>query len=453
MSDDLHYRGWLRPGPLPPGGVEPEAGETLNYISGHYSIFQYSKGHRFSTDDVLTAWYATQWAPRVSLAADLGSGIGSVALVVAWRLPGARMVTVEAQPMSARLARKSVRYNGLEDRFTIHEGDLRDFTTEERFDLVTGSPPYFPPGTAVEAEHPQAVPARIEVRGTVADYAATAARILAPGGVFAFVFPFEQRARAEEALVANGLVLLRRRDVVFKEGEPPRISLFAAARAAGLPPARQPWIEPPLIIRSADGAMHPEYRMVRLSFGFPPGDVGPEPVSLQAASYHSPMHIVSPILSELDREGASTLKMLERLPADRLAWSPHAKSMSLGQLAWHIASIPKLIVRMLDAGEFDLGGARPASAPEGAADIVGEFKRNMEDIRARVKAFDDDTIRQPFTLKRDGEVVLNMTKIAVLRNIFLNHSIHHRGQLSVYLRLLDVPLPAIYGTTADEAGP
>jgi tRNA1(Val) A37 N6-methylase TrmN6 len=246
----------------------------LDYISGNYSIFQYGAGHRFSTDDVLTAWYATQWAPRVERAADLGSGIGSVALVVAWRLPGARLVTVEAQADSVRLARKSVRYNGLQERFTIHHTDLREFITDERFDLVTGSPPYFPPGTAVEADHPQAVPARIEVRGTIADYAATAARILAPGGIFAFVFPFDQRARAQEALDASALVLLRRRDVVIKEGERPRISLFAAASAADLPPAREAWIEPPLIIRTRDGQMHPEYRMVRLSFGFPPGDVG-----------------------------------------------------------------------------------------------------------------------------------------------------------------------------------
>lgn len=163
------------------------------------------------------------------------------------------------------------------------------------------------------------------------------------------------------------------------------------------------------------------------------------------------MHIVSPVLSEITFEGASTLKMLERLPADHLAWTPHAKSMTLGRLAWHIATIPKRIIAMLDAGEFDLANARPSGEPESAADIVAEFKRNLEDIRARVKAFDDDTIRQPFTLKRNGQVLQNMPKIAVLRNIFLNHSIHHRGQLSVYLRLLDVPLPAIYGTSADEA--
>jgi len=270
---ELYFRHWRRPGPLPPGDVEPESGETLSYICGHFRIFQYENGHRFSTDDVLTAWYATTCAPRVARAADLGSGIGSVALIVAWRLPGATLVTVEAQAMSVRLARKSVRYNGLESRFTIREGDLRDpamFEGDEPFDLVTGSPPYFPPGTASEAAHPQAVPARIEMRGSVADYARTAARILAPGGLFAFVFPFAQRERAHEAMGENALVLLRRRDVIFKEGEEPSISLFAAGRAEDFPLRIEPLIESPLTIRLRNGAMHPEYAAVRLSFGFPP---------------------------------------------------------------------------------------------------------------------------------------------------------------------------------------
>jgi tRNA1(Val) A37 N6-methylase TrmN6 len=278
-DDDLDYRGWRRPGPVPPRGVSPEAGETLDYLCGHFRIFQYERGHRYSTDDVLTAWYATQWAPRVDRAADLGSGIGSVALITAWRLPGARFCTVEAQAMSIRLARKSIRYNGLESRFTIYEGDLRDpsmLASEPPFDLVTGSPPYWPASAATGAAHPQAVPARIEIRGTVADYAAAAARILAPGGVFVFVFPYIQRGRAEEALTSNGLVLLRRRDIVFKEGETPMISLFAAARVADIPPGREAWFEPPLIIRTTNGSVHPEYAAIRMSFGFPPGDVGPE---------------------------------------------------------------------------------------------------------------------------------------------------------------------------------
>lgn len=278
MSDDAEasYRGWFRPGPRVPGGVAVEEGESLDYIAGFYRLFQYQGGHRFSTDDVLTGWYGTQWAPRIDRAADLGSGIGSVAMVVAWRAPGATICTVEAQEISVRLARKSVRFNGLEDRFRIVEGDLRDpalFVDEEPFDLVTGSPPYFPSGTATEARHPQAIPARMEVRGTVADYAATAARLLAPGGLFAFVFPTLQTERALDALRASGLHLLRRRDVVFKEREPPMITLFAAVRSADVPPQMNSWVEPPLIIRARDGSIHPEYAVVRLNFGFPPGIV------------------------------------------------------------------------------------------------------------------------------------------------------------------------------------
>lgn len=273
---DEFYRGWRRPGPIPPGGVEVEDGETLDYLCGWYRIFQYAKGHRYSTDDVLTAWYGTTHAPRVARAADLGSGIGSVALISAWRLPGATFCTVEAQEISLRLARKSVRYNGLESRFTLLHGDLRDedvLAHEAPFDLVTGSPPYWPAGTASEAAHAQAIPARIEVRGSVVDYARAASRILAPGGVFAFVFPTIQMERALDGVRDAGLAVIRRRDVVFKEGEPPLITLFAATRGGDLPSTYEALVEPPLTIRRRDGGVPAEYSAVRLSFGFPPGNV------------------------------------------------------------------------------------------------------------------------------------------------------------------------------------
>ncbi len=263
------YRGWTRPGPIPPGGAEPDEGETLESISGNFKIFQYASGHRYSTDDVLTAWYGTMCAPRVERAADLGSGIGAVAIIAAWRLPGARFVTVEAQEMSVRLARKSIRYNGLESRFTIKHGDLRDpaiFAGERPFDLVLGSPPYFPPGTAVEAEHPQAIAARIETRGGVLDYEATAERILAPGGVFAFVAPAGVRLQR--------LRLIRKRDVIFKEGDAPLIALFAASRGEDIPAAYETFAEPPLTIRRRDGSIDREYSAIRMSFGFPPGNIG-----------------------------------------------------------------------------------------------------------------------------------------------------------------------------------
>jgi tRNA1Val (adenine37-N6)-methyltransferase len=273
---DDYYRGWRRPGPVPPGGVEPEENETLDFLCGYFRIFQYAKGHRYSTDDVLTAWYGTTHAPRVDRAADIGSGIGSVAILSAWRLPGAVFCTVEAQEISIRLARKSVRFNGLESRFTLQLGDLRDesiLRDEAPFDLVTGSPPYFPPGTATKADHEQAVPARIEVRGSVLDYARTAARILAPGGLFAFVFPTLQKERALAAVTEAGLKLVRSREVVFKEGEPSVISLFAASRAEDLPATFEAFVEPPLTIRTRNGGVDPEYSAIRLSFGFPPGNV------------------------------------------------------------------------------------------------------------------------------------------------------------------------------------
>lgn len=270
---DDSYRGWRRPGPVPPGGIDPEEGETLDFLCGYYRIFQYAKGHRYSTDDVLTAWYGTTCAPRVARAADLGSGIGSVALITAWRLPGATFTTVEAQEISLRLAQKSVRYNGLETRFAQHHGDLRTFVFDDTFDLVTGSPPYWPEGTASEAQHPQAVPARIEIRGSVFDYAAAASRILAPGGVFAFVFPTVQMRRVFDALSAASLKLVRRRDVVFKEGEEPLITLFAACRSADLPDSYAEFVEPPLVIRRKDGGVPDEYSAIRMSFGFPPGNV------------------------------------------------------------------------------------------------------------------------------------------------------------------------------------
>lgn len=178
--------------------------------------------------------------------------------------------------MSIALARKSVRYNGLESRFTLYEGDLRDASLLEKekpFDLVTGSPPYWPAGTATEAEHPQAVPARIEVRGSVADYARAASRILAPGGLFAFVFPTVQLDRALQAVAEAGLILIRRRDAIFREGDPPLVTLFGASRAEDIPANFVAFVEPPLTIRKLDGSVDPEYSAVRLSFGFPPGNV------------------------------------------------------------------------------------------------------------------------------------------------------------------------------------
>jgi tRNA1Val (adenine37-N6)-methyltransferase len=275
---DSHFKGWAKPGPVPPGArvevpVAPD--ETLDALSGHFRIFQLRRGHRFSTDDVLTAWYGTTWAPSAGTVLDLGSGIGSVGMIAAWRLTGARFVTIEAQDDSVRLARQSAAYNGLEDRYEIRHGDFRDravLRDDERFDLVLGSPPYFPEGTGVTGDHPQKIACRFELRGDIRDYAHVAAAHLASGGIFACVFPEAQRERVEQAARDAALAIVRRRPVFFREEQAPLVALFAMVRASDLPePMRErTWVEPPLIIRCTDGSVHPEYAAVKLSIGFPP---------------------------------------------------------------------------------------------------------------------------------------------------------------------------------------
>lgn len=277
---ETHFKGWAKPGSIPPGmdaGLTVEANETLDAISGHFRLFQLLDGHRFSTDDILTAWYGTTWCPTARTALDLGSGIGTIGMICAWRLLGAKFVTVEAQEESVALAKKSARYNGLADRYEIREGDFRDagiLRDDEKFDLVTGSPPYFPPDAGVKSEHPQKLACRFELRGTIADYCATAAKHLASGGFFASVFPIEpaQLARIEAGAKAAGLVIVRKRPVIFREGERPLIGLFGMMRADDLPDwfRGQTWEEPPLIIRARDGEIHPEYSAVKLAIGFPP---------------------------------------------------------------------------------------------------------------------------------------------------------------------------------------
>jgi tRNA1Val (adenine37-N6)-methyltransferase len=280
VTNETHFKGWAKPGAIPPGlaaGVTVEPHETLDAISGHFRIFQLRDGHRFSTDDILTAWYGTTWCPTARAALDLGSGIGTVGMICAWRLAGTKFVTIEAQSESVALAKKSAHYNGLADRYEIREGDFRAPETlraGEKFDLITGSPPYFPTEAGVKSEHPQKLACRFELRGTIANYCAAAAKHLAPGGFFACVFPHEpaQFARVEAAAKNSGLIIVRKRPVVFREGEPPLIALFGMMRADDLPGwfCGQTWTESDLIIRTHDGKIHPEYSAVKLAIGFPP---------------------------------------------------------------------------------------------------------------------------------------------------------------------------------------
>lgn len=279
MSD--FFKGWAIPGPKAAGlgatnGVGPD--ETLDALSGHFKIFQLKAGHRFSTDDLLTAWYGTSWCPSARRVLDLGSGIGSVGMTAAWRLPGARFVTVEAQEVSVQLARKSAAYNGLTERYEIRHGDFRAdgvLAPDEKFDLILGSPPYFPLEAGMHGDHEQKIACRFEMRGTIADYCQTAATHLEMGGVFACVFPIEpphQLERVREGAERSGLSIVRRRPIALKEGERPLLCVFVMMLAEHLPEQfrKKTWVEEPLVIRTKDGAVHPEYSAVKLSIGFPP---------------------------------------------------------------------------------------------------------------------------------------------------------------------------------------
>ena len=280
QSVPAQFKHWTIPGPIPPGrlsNIQPGPGESLDSISGHFRLFQLKAGHRFSTDDLLTAYYGTSWCPRAARVLDLGSGIGTVAMVAAWRLPGAFFVTIEAQRESAALARRSAEYNGLTSRFDIREGDFRQpeaLRSAEAFDLILGSPPYFPEGTGVIGDHPQKIACRFELRGDVTDYCSTAAMHLAPGGMVSLVFQYaeDQRRRVQVGAQKAGLAIFRERPVVLREGDPPLIGLFALMRADNLPPwfRGNTHIDPPLLIRTRSGDIHPEYSALKMSIGFPP---------------------------------------------------------------------------------------------------------------------------------------------------------------------------------------
>jgi tRNA1Val (adenine37-N6)-methyltransferase len=245
--------------------LPPEEEISADRIAGDWQIFQLKRGHRFSADDLLTAWLACELAPGGGPQLDLGAGVGSVGLMCLWRRgPEARLVMVEAQEVSHRLALRSIAANGLDDRVEARLGDLRapaSIPEARAFPLVTGSPPYIPVGRGVISPHPQRAACRMELRGDIADYAAAAARALADGGVFVFCHAAND-PRPEPAVAAAGLHLRLRQDVCFRQGRPPTISLFAARREPGPLDHR-----PPLVLRDAGGACTPAYLELRQRMG------------------------------------------------------------------------------------------------------------------------------------------------------------------------------------------
>jgi uncharacterized damage-inducible protein DinB len=162
------------------------------------------------------------------------------------------------------------------------------------------------------------------------------------------------------------------------------------------------------------------------------------------------MSLVDALLPEFDHEMTVTRKLLERVPEDRFAWKPHDKSFSLGQLAQHVATVPMWGAVTINQSELDLSGGEQLPPAENRAALLALFDGHVAGTRAALVGRSDAELMAPWTLKSGGKTIFSMPKAMVWRSFVMSHLIHHRGQLSVYLRMQDVPLPSIYGPSADE---
>ena len=160
--------------------------------------------------------------------------------------------------------------------------------------------------------------------------------------------------------------------------------------------------------------------------------------------------IIDPMLAELAHEMATTRRLLERAPDAKFGWKPHEKSMTLGRLTGHIAELPGWIGSIVAKPGFDFGGGdyKPL-APATTTELLAAFDKHVVLATEALKPLTDKALMETWRLTKGGQLIMEMPRVGVVRTLLLNHVIHHRGQLSVYLRLLNVPLPSIYGPTAD----
>src|SRR6266849_4639520 len=161
------------------------------------------------------------------------------------------------------------------------------------------------------------------------------------------------------------------------------------------------------------------------------------------------MRLVDSILMEIEQEAQTTRRVLDRIPEDKLAWKPHPKAFSLGQLALHIASVPGSVAA---AAVPDTMEAPSFSQPEPKSrqEVLDTFSKSLESAKETLKKMDDARLTSTWSLTKNGKVLMSVPRIGFIRSILMNHNCHHRGQLSVYLRMLEVPVPSIYGPSADE---
>jgi uncharacterized damage-inducible protein DinB len=161
------------------------------------------------------------------------------------------------------------------------------------------------------------------------------------------------------------------------------------------------------------------------------------------------MPMVDAIIGEIDREAKTTQRVLERIPEDKISWKPHPRSMTIGELGMHIAVAPLVLSEVVvkDVHEF---GPNPKQGEVTRQTILDTFTKSTQKMKEVIGTFDDAKMASAITMTKDGKTIMAIPRAGFVRAIMMNHIYHHRGQLSVYLRLLDVPVPSIYGSSADE---
>ena len=168
------------------------------------------------------------------------------------------------------------------------------------------------------------------------------------------------------------------------------------------------------------------------------------------------MRVSETLLPEFDHEMRNTRKTLERIPEEKFDWKPHEKSMTLRSLATHLANIPSWAARSINENSMDL--APPGKPPlrvepaNSRAEVLDLFDKNVAEARAAIAGANNERFFEPWSLLSGGKTIFTMPRVAVVRSFVMNHNIHHRAQLGVYLRLNDIPVPSIYGPSADEGG-
>jgi tRNA1Val (adenine37-N6)-methyltransferase len=247
--------------------VDPELGPlTDDLLTRDVRVFQRAKGHRFSSDDVATAYVAHQARPDARRVLDLGCGLGSVLLQLAWKLPDAKLWGVEAQAQSFELLQRNVARSGFGERVAIAHGDLRDEALLASFgggfDLVTGTPPYFPPAAALDAEDEQRAYARIEYRGGVEAYVDAGARLLGEGGCFVLCTDARITQRTTAACERAGIEIAARCDVLPRVGKSALFSVWTLCRE------RTVQRQSSFTLRSASGEPTGDARRLREFCGF-----------------------------------------------------------------------------------------------------------------------------------------------------------------------------------------